>query len=148
MSEKDTVVYEHGKPEKKRIGSELLTFILLDDMSITLKEIEKATKKDEFEGRLDPRTLSATENVSFIDLRQEDPHIPWVTAHFRNDGNTTIPPSPKDAYVSINNPYEWNKLEDGEEMSVSFAKADRRIELVYYKCDAGGTASIRATGKY
>lgn len=141
MSDKGTVVYEHGKPEKKRIGSELLTFILLDDMSITLKEIEKATKKDEFGGRLDPRDLSATEKASFIDLVQDRPHIPWVTAHFRNDGDDT-------AYVSINNPYEWNKLEDGEEMSVSFAKADKRIELVYYKCDAGGTASIRATGKY
>jgi len=55
--DKDIVLYERGKPVEKRAPLELLQLVLLDDMAISLREIERAHKKEEFRGKPDSRSL-------------------------------------------------------------------------------------------
>lgn len=142
MSDKEIIIYDQGKKVEKRIPPEVLQLVLLDDMAVSLREVEKSLKKEEFEGKEDPRTLSATDKVQFISLVRDHPLTPWVTAYFYNDDPANS------VYISINNPYEWNEIKKGEESFKDRLKADRRIELIYYKCDPGKTASVRVLGKY
>lgn len=107
-----------------------------------LTRIRKSLEKEEFEGIEDPRTLNATDQLQWIDLINDHPNIPWATTYFFNDG----PLWP--VYVAINDPAKSAPLNVGESYSADHIKADRRIEIIYYWCDTGNTASIRVVGKY
>ncbi len=143
-NDKELVVYERGKPIpiKKREDLELLQIVLLDDMAVSLREVEKSQKKEEFEGKKDSRTLNATDQLQWIDLINRFPNKPWATATFFNDGPVNR------VYIAINDPLDWTPLNFGETLPVDYTKADERISLIYYRCDAGATASVRAVGKY
>lgn len=106
-----------------------------------LARIRKSLEKEEFQGKQDSRTLSATDSYHVEDLVKEYPFVPWATASFVNDG-------PDAVYIGINRQAGAAKLESGESHTVDFGKADRRIELIYYWTDAGETASVRVVGKY
>lgn len=121
-----------------------LAFVRLDDIALSLEEIVDSLKKKEFKGELDQRPLSATDQLQYIDLVRNSPYTPWIRAFFINRG----PINP--AYIAINDPLDdkWRRLGVGESSSVDMAMGDKRIEQVYYKCDAGLTARIEAEGKY
>lgn len=106
-----------------------------------LVQIRKSLQKEEFKGLLDIRTLDATEEFKFIDLVNDYPHTPWITAYFFNEG-------PHSARISVNGEDDWQTLAMGASQSLNFAKAERRIEQVCYQCAAGETASVGVTGKY
>jgi len=142
----EITIYDRGI--EKRVPPHVLQLVLLDDIAISLREIEKyqekiseSLKREEFIGKLDPRTLSATDELRYIDLINDYPYMPWVTAHFRNDG-------PGAVYLALNEADRWHKLNVAGELSVDFLKADERIVIIFYKCDPGQTASIRVLGKY
>lgn len=107
-----------------------------------LVKIRKSLEKEGFEGKEDPRTFSATGTIQYISLIHDYPYTPWATAYFYNDDPSNA------VYISINNPWDWNEIKSGEDSFKDRLKADKRIELVYYKCDPGGTASVRVVGKY
>ena len=136
----DEVVYERGKPIKKREDLELLQFVLQDDMARSLKAIEKSQKREEFEGRVDKKTLICTGTPQVLKLLKEHPYTPWAKAELHNQGPNT--PS-----VSINNAYDWNDIDPESDLELDYLKADKRIEVVHYKCD-GGSATVIATGKW
>ena len=144
-NDKAIVVYERGKELiKKGIPpeqQEILQLVLLDDMAVSLREIEASHKKEEFEGKKDSRTLSASDVVQWINLIKDWPHTPWTTATFFNDG-------PNRVYIAINDPYDWSPLNNGDTLPADFTKADRRMEIIGYRCGTGETASVRAVGKY
>jgi len=105
-----------------------------------LARIRKSIEKEEFEGKKDSRTLNATDQLQWIDLINRFPNKPWATASFIND-------SPNRVYISFD-ALDWTPLNRGDRFLPDFTKADERIGLIYYICDPGNTASVRAVGKY
>ncbi|MBA7689878.1 hypothetical protein ES703_98397 [subsurface metagenome] len=106
-----------------------------------LTKIRKSLEKEEYEGKEDPRTLSATDKPQFITFIREFPYVPWIGAYFINDG-------PDPVRISINRPYTPFTLALKETVTVNRAHADERIKVIYYVCDPGETASFRAIGAY
>ncbi|GAI60676.1 unnamed protein product, partial [marine sediment metagenome] len=103
MAENEIIVYERGKEvtkAPKRLPPELLQIIMLDDMQVALTKVNKHLEKAEFEGVVDPRTLSVTDKLQKISLIHDWPFTPWITAYFFNDG-------PNTAYLSINYIFDW-----------------------------------------
>lgn len=133
------IVDEGGKPVARR---DVLQLVLQMAQTAQLARIRRSLEKDEFEGVEDPRTLSASDERKVLDLVMEHPYKPWITVSFFNDGPDTV-------YLCINrmrvNPVV---LLIGESYSPTFAKGERRIELIYYWCSTGETALLRAVGKY
>lgn len=125
-------------PIKKREELELLQLVMLDDIALSQREIANSLNRERFRGFLDFKTISATEVVGMVDLRFLHP---WVTASFYNDGPNTV-------YIAVNGASKWLEIKNGENLTVDFQKADVRITLVFYKCNAGETASARVIGKY
>ena len=121
----------------------VLQFVLLDDIAVTLREIKGSLKREEFEGTPDERTLSADSEVKVIDLVKGYPHSPWATAAFANDG-------PDPVYIVVNGQAKQNvpPLNKNDSTHFDFTKADRKIEIIYYWCDTGKTASVRVRAKY
>ncbi len=93
-----------------------------------------------FIGLTDSKTLRATHLFQWINLINDPPYHPWVTAAFHNDG-------PQVALIGINNPDELAELAVGEDLAVDMTAGDRRIEFIYYKT-ASGIAAVRVIGKY
>lgn len=135
------MVYDRGKPVEKRPPLELLTLVYLDDMAIALRQIEKSQKKEEFEGETDSRELDATDEVQVIDLVDEWPYAPLITAFIINKGPNTIK-------IGINKAYDWLEIGSDQTRTLSHAKADTRIGRIYYVCDEGETASATVEGQY
>lgn len=134
------------KPIKKREDLELLQFVLADDMARSLKQIAESQKREEFEGRLDTRTLEATSRRKFIRLVKDWPYKAWVKAYFWNDG-------PQNAKIAVNDPDEEQLLKADDHMDLDYLKAKRRIEILHYWCEPdptlpGETASVRVLGKW
>jgi archaellum component FlaG (FlaF/FlaG flagellin family) len=94
-----------------------------------------------YTGLTDSRTLNATSTTQWINLISDPPYSPWISASFHNDG-------PNSAFIGINNPDELHELASGEDYQVNMAGGERRIELVFWKSNAGETASVRVIGKY
>lgn len=106
-----------------------------------LARIRKALEREQFEGKVDTITLSATDEMACLNLLDRWHYTALISAYFANDGLNT-------AYIAINEPYAWLKIKINETRTVDHTKADRRIERIYYKCDPGETASIRIEGEY
>ena len=140
-----TEVIENGqRVANPRIDPSVMSFVMqAAQLSQTVKirkEIERHSRREEFEGKLDPRTLSATDETQCLELSEQWPYVPWISAFFINDGADEV-------YIRINRS-EWIKIESGETRTLDHTHAEERIEQIYYKCDAGGTASIRVEGLY
>jgi hypothetical protein len=142
---KRSIIPEVVDEEGRKITSpemEAVTGLVTQLASLAqLARIRKSLEKEEFEGRLAKKTLSVTDSPQWINLLEESPHKAWITATFYNDGGDT-------AYIAINKDYDYIELRDTEELPIDFSKADERIRLIYYKCNPGETASVRAVGKY
>lgn len=107
-----------------------------------LLEIKKKLAKEEFEGKLDPRTLDGTDRLKWLDLIEDPPHKTWITAYFINDGSNSIE-------VGINYPeLKRHEIKNGETLTISQEHADERIRKLFYKCATGETASVRVVGQY
>ena len=107
-----------------------------------LTQIKEKLTKEEFEGKLDPRTLSATDSLKWLDLIEGLPHKPWITAYFINDG-------PNSVKIRINHPeLEFQVIKLNETLTINQEHADERIRRLFYKCDTGETASVRVVGQY
>ncbi|GAI27855.1 unnamed protein product, partial [marine sediment metagenome] len=50
------------------------------------REIEQHNRKESFEGKLDPRTLDATDKLQWLTLTEKWPFTLWISAFFINDG--------------------------------------------------------------
>lgn len=141
MSDDEIVIYDRGKEVEKRLNPMLLQIIMLDDIQVALSKLNQHFKKEEFEGYEFFRTLPVTDQIQSITLIGDWPFAPLISAYFFNKGE-------QKAYIQVNYPGEWFELEKGESAQISHAGANRRIEIIYYKCDDGETASVSVLGKY
>lgn len=94
-----------------------------------------------YTGLTDSRVLLARSTLQWINLVSDPPYTPWITAAFYNDG-------PDSVFIAINNPAELTEVGSGGSITVDMAGGDRRIEFVFYRRNAGETASVRVVGKY
>lgn len=106
-----------------------------------LARIRKSLEGAEFEGISDERVLSASGTPKVVDLIRDYPYRPWITAYFVNDGTDSV-------RIKINRDGRYFTLYENETRTVDRAKAKQRIELIYYECAVGETASVRVTGEY
>lgn len=141
-SSKDIVVSrrELARQEQNVIDTELLKFIALDDIQVSLSKINKSLKLTQFQGGAGTITLDANEKYKYIVLFHVYPYTPLFTAHFFNDG-------PDGVFVSVNGEPDI-PLNNGEDSLVDFIKAERKIEVISYYCAPGETASVRVGAKW
>lgn len=100
-------------------------------------------------GSTDYRVLEADGQLRWLSLVDAPPYTPWIKASFFNDGDiTTDPPGEVSVYIAINNPDAMVELKKGESQHADFSFAQRRIEIIFYKCNTGEKASVRTVGKY
>lgn len=142
MGSKDIVVSrrEIERQQQNVIDTELLKFIALDDIQVSLSKINKSLKLTQFQGGTGTITLNANEKYKYIVLFHVYPYTPLFTAHFFNDG-------PDGVFVSVNGEPDI-PLNKGEDSLVDFVKAERKIEVISYYCDPGETASVRVGAKW
>lgn len=109
-----------------------------------LNRIRKQVEKERFEGRTDSRTLEVTDELQVLNLIYDDPYVPWINAFIINDGPDTV-------YTAINNidkPNCWHEIRVDETRVLDQSGADERIGLLFYRCNAGETASVRVEAHY
>lgn len=107
-----------------------------------LTQIKEKLTKEEFEGKLDPRTLDATDKLQWLDLAEDPPHKPWITAYFINDGDTVE--------IGVNHPeLGRHQIKKTETLTIDQSHASERINRLFYVCASGVTASlVRVVGQY
>lgn len=106
-----------------------------------LARIRRSLEREHFRGELDNRDLEATDEYQHINLIDDWPNTPWVSAYFFNDG-------PDGVYIAINKNRPFRHLSIRQDLRLDFIKADKRIEFIEYYCDSGETATVNALGKY
>lgn len=106
-----------------------------------LARIRKSLEREQFEGKVDTITLSATDEQACFNLLDRWHYTPLVTAFILNDGDDTV-------QIAINEPYAWIEIKLNETRTIDHTKADRKIQRIYYKCQAGETAAVRVEGEY
>ena len=84
----------------------------------------------------DPRTLHATNQLHWVNLIYKPPYTPWISAHFLNDGPSTVE-------IGINYPDRWFAIEPSENRNV-----EENISIIYYMCSPGVKATIKVMGEY
>lgn len=106
-----------------------------------LTKINEKLSKEEFEGAVDPRVLSATDSLKWLDLVEDPPHKPWISAYFINDGDATVE-------IGVNHPeLKRHQIKKSETLTIDQSHASERIRRLFYIC-ASGTASVRVVGQY
>jgi len=138
----EPVVAEIVPKDEEQIPPEIAQLLTQLASLSELTEIRKKLEKEEFEGKLDPRTLDATDSLKWLDFIEGLPHKPWLTAYFINDG-------PDSVKIGINHPeLERQEVKAHETLTINQEHAKERIRRLFHKCDAGETASIRVVGQY
>lgn len=135
------VVDETGR---KITGPEMETVTGLVTQLATLAQlarIRKSLEREQFEGKVDVITLSATDEQDCFNLLDSWHYSPLITAFIINDG-------PNSVNIAINDPYPWLKIKINESRTLDHTRADQRIERIFYKCSSGETASVRVEGEY
>lgn len=94
-----------------------------------------------YQGDVESRMLYATDNLQYWDLVNQEPYTPLISIFFINRGTSRV-------YVAINAAQDWLEIWPGETRTVSHIGADRRIEIIFYKCDPGNTSMIEAEGHF
>jgi len=92
-------------------------------------------------GEVEPRVLTITDVTGWVDLVHNPPYVPWISANFFNDG-------PDTAFLSMNYPSNFTELRIGESLQINLTGAIRRLEVIFFRCNSGQTASVRVVGKY
>lgn len=92
-------------------------------------------------GVTDPRECEVDDKGSFLDLINDSPFVPWVSAQFINDG-------PNSVWVAVNNPDAKFEIKANESATVNRIGAVDRILSIYFICATGKTAIVRVIGEY
>ncbi len=108
-----------------------------------LVSIRKVLEKQDFTGVVDPRVLSVTDKPSFLDLINDEPYTPWIAVDLVNSGAKT-------ALIGINqNGGRWEfALLTGQVVTINRRGAEKRIELLFYRCNSGESTTVMVTGTY
>jgi hypothetical protein len=124
-------------PEMEKVSGLVMQMAQLAQLA----RIRKAVEIDIIQGLAVEKTLNCTDGLGSLDLRVEDPSYPWVTASFQNKG-------PNTAFLAVNVSNYPKELPAGQIWEVDFSKAKTKIEVLYFYCNKGQTATVLADGKY
>lgn len=139
---KNVVTAEVVPKEEENISTEEAQLLTNLASLSELTEIRKKLEKEEFEGKLDPRTLSATDTLQWLNLVEDPPHKAWISAYFISDGADNIE-------IMINRLIgKRHTLKSGETLTIDHTHADERIKKIFYQCATGETATVRVAGQY
>jgi hypothetical protein len=109
-----------------------------------LVKMRKEQERRKFQGVIDEVTLNANQVRDVVDISNR-PGLkggsPWISCAFFNDG-------PNTCYVGINNQSTFFTMRINESHPTDFSDSVDRINKIYFWCDPGQTASVRAKGKY
>lgn len=148
MDKGETIFDRERGGVRNREDLALLQFVLQDDIARAtrasqkaLEEVARSQRQEQFQGQVVEKTLACTPTPASLKLLHEHPYTPWAQASFYNAG-------PGSALIAINTAQDWSEVEKNRTLELDFRKADRRIEVVYYKAAAGTTATVTATGKW
>jgi len=101
----------------------------------TRKILEESARRRFFKGELDRLLLSATAT------RQEAQVTSWISMFVINAGPNTV-------HLGINTPLEFIDILAGGTRVIDHKDAERRIEKIYYWCDAGERSDLTLEGYY
>ncbi len=100
-----------------------------------------ALERERFQGYAVELTLDCKPQRQAVQLLTRRPYTAWATAVFYNEG-------PDEAYIAVNQQDTYFTIKKNEVHPMDFTRAYRRIDTIYYWCNPGRTASVRALGKY
>ncbi len=106
-----------------------------------ISAIRQSLERTEFKGLTDSRMLTVTDEIIWLDLINDSPHSPWMSAYLVNEGL-------EDIYVSVNYVDSWGTLHKAGTLSFDHIHAVRKIESMGFKCDLGKTSSITIIAQY
>jgi hypothetical protein len=135
------VVDDEGNPLEGPEMEKVSGLVMQMAQLAQLARIRKAVEIDIIQGLAVEKTLNCTDGQNSLDLRVVDPSYPWATASFQNLGPSTV-------FIAINVNNYPKELPAGQVWEVDFSKAKTRIEVIYYYCNSGQTATVLADGKY
>lgn len=110
-------------------------------MTSVVSPMAQQLQAQSFRGLTNTLELKATPDMQWVNLINDPPYAPLITASFFNNG-------PNSVFIAINNPDELIELNSGESRLISMAGGDRRIEFIFYRCNLGERATVRVDGKY
>lgn len=94
-----------------------------------------------YQGVTDPREIDVDSEGYSLDLVNNEPYTPWVSAQFINDG-------PDSVWIGVDDPDGEFEIKAGESATVNRIGALTRISAIYFNCEAGETATVRVIGEY
>ena len=119
----------------------MMVVVMQQMFSPVAQSAQKYFTSQSFQGDVESKILYATNVVQYWDLVNQDPYTPLISVYLINRGVNGV-------YVAINAAQDWMTLLPGETRTISQIGADRRIELILYKCDPGLTSIIEAEGHF
>ncbi|MBA7558623.1 hypothetical protein ES708_00227 [subsurface metagenome] len=142
MAEKALTTYDDGIMDAiPKVLMVMFGVMLLFALSPITAYAQAQTYAQAYQGLTNTLVLNATPTTQWVNLINDPPYSPLITASFYNDG-------PNSVFIAINNPDEFLELNEGDSRVVSMSGGERRIEFIFYKCNPGERASVRVDGKY
>lgn len=110
-------------------------------MTTVVTPVAQQLRAASYVGLTNTLVLNATSTTKWVNLVNDPPYTPLITATFHNDG-------PNSVFIAINNPDEFLELNKDDSRVVTMSGGERRIEFIFYKCNPGEHATVRVDGKY
>lgn len=123
------------------IMTALLMVIMIATITPITQTLQAQVQAQAYSGQEDPRTVRATNILSWINLVYDYPFQPWVSAYFINDGPSAVE-------IGINYPDDRFTMKPRETITVTRSGAEERIKIIYFICHPGLHADMRVTGVY
>jgi len=121
-----------------------MVMILLMQQLITpiAQSTSRYILKQSYVGNIEAKIVDVTDAVQYWDFVGQAPYTPLISVFLVNKGANNV-------YVAINATQDWMELWPNETRIVDNTGADRRIEIIFYKCSgAGRTSFLEIEGQY
>jgi hypothetical protein len=119
----------------------MMAVIMQQFMAPLAQSAQRYYTSQAYQGDVESKMLYASDTLQYWDLVNQSPYTPLISVFFINRGASRV-------YVAINAAQDWLEIWPGETRVVSHVGADRRIEMVFYKCDPGNTSVLEAEGHF
>jgi len=104
-----------------------------------VQSAQKYFASQSYEGNVETRVLNATGTLQWLDFTNICPYL--ISAFFINRGTNKV-------YIGINEAKDWLEIFPGETRTVSHVGAEKRIVIIFYKCDTAKTTTVELEGHY
>ena len=113
--------------------------VLINSLPV-LKSAQRYFAGQAYQGKTDPRPVTATTTLQHLDLINAFPFTPWSWAHFFNRGPNVVK-------IGINDLNSMFEILPYQHYTVDRIGAEERISYIYYITDFG-FAQVDITGEY